>query len=281
MKLLSENKCFSGYQRIYQHASTQTKTDMRFSVFLPEAAINNKSLPVLWFLSGLTCTEENFTFKAGAQRYAAENEIIVIAPDTSPRDANIEHENDSYDLGTGAGFYVDATNSPWCENYRMYSYITKELPDLVRSELSIATTRHGICGHSMGGHGALTIGLKNPDQYHSISAFAPICAPTQCEWGRKALTAYLGQKSEQWNQYDAVELINQGFKSNNEILIDQGAGDDFLKTQLKPELLQQVCKDNNQQLNLRIQQGYDHSYYFISSFIGDHIKFHASLLHQS
>ncbi len=241
----------------------------------PEANIT--PVPVLWYLSGLTCTEENFTFKAGAQRYAAEHGIILVAPDTSPRGAGVAGEEESYDFGTGAGFYVDALVDPWKENYRMYSYIVKELPDLVFKHFPGDRMRQGISGHSMGGHGALTIGLRNPETFLSISAFSPICAPVQCPWGQKALSGYLGQDQKNWHQYDASELVASGHRSG-EILIDQGTDDDFLSSQLLPQKLEQACQAENQSLRLRMQTGYDHSYYFIASFIGDHIKFHAERL---
>ncbi len=277
MELVSQNRCFGGTQAVYSHESTQTKTPMRFSIFAPEQP-HEKKAAVLWYLSGLTCTEENFTVKAGAQRYAAEHGLCVIAPDTSPRGAKIEGEDESYDFGSGAGFYVDATESPWSGNYRMYSYITQELPELIFNEFNLDVNRQGITGHSMGGHGALTIALKNPDIYKSVSAFAPICAPSQCPWGHKALGGYLGSNSQSWQEYDAVELIKAGKKIDGTVLVDQGAADDFLNEQLKPELLQQACDENDQELNLRIHDGYDHSYYFIATFMGDHIAHHAKNL---
>ena len=250
---------------------------MQFAVYVPQTKKPGSRLPVLWFLSGLTCTEQNFITKAGAQRYAAEEGMILVAPDTSPRGAGIPGEDDSYDFGSGAGFYVDAVESPWEQNYRMYSYVAEELPQVIFSEFSADPDREGISGHSMGGHGALTIGLKNADRYQSISAFSPICSPTQCPWGEKALGGYLGSDRDAWNDYDAVRLIEAGSRSG-EILVDQGDQDEFLVEQLKPELLQQACEQGNQHLTLRMQPGYDHSYYFISSFIGDHIRFHASRL---
>ena len=277
MELVSQNRSFSGTQAVYTHESAQTKTSMRFSIFTPDQE-KGQNLPVLWYLSGLTCTEENFTVKAGAQRYAAEHGLIVIAPDTSPRGANIEGEDENYDFGSGAGFYVDATESPWSENYRMYSYVTKELPELVFNEINADASRQGITGHSMGGHGALTIALKNPETYKSASAFAPICSPTQCPWGHKALGGYLGADQTSWQDYDAVELIKFGRNVSGTILVDQGGADDFLVEQLKPELLQKACDENNQDLNLRIQEGYDHSYYFIATFMEDHIAHHAKAL---
>ena len=276
METVSEQRCFGGVQGVYRHQSQHTNTPMQFSVFVPSAAARGKC-PVLWFLSGLTCTEENFTVKAGAQKYAESYGMIVIVPDTSPRGAGIEGEGESYDFGTGAGFYLDATQAPWNENYRMYSYITQELQALVSDNFPIDCARQGITGHSMGGHGALTIGLKNPRLYRSISAFAPISSPTQCPWGQKALSGYLGDDGSAWTQYDAVELIRNGRRSG-EILVDQGEADNFLQEQLKPELLSSVCVETEQPLQLRMQPSYDHSYYFIASFIEDHIAFHASNL---
>ena len=276
MEIISEQRCFDGVQGIYRHQSVQTGTPMQFSVFVPAHA-PGEQLPVLWYLSGLTCSEENFTVKAGAQRYAAKHGLILVAPDTSPRGAGVAGEDDDYDFGSGAGFYVDATCSPWNVNYNMYSYLTRELPNLVFSNFDGNRSRQGITGHSMGGHGALTIGLKNSDVYSSISAFSPICSPTNCPWGEKALGGYLGTDRQQWQQYDAVELIRNGNRSG-EILVDQGDADDFLHDQLKPQLLEQVCLKKEQKLKLRMQHGYDHSYYFIASFIEDHIAFHAARL---
>ena len=276
MEVIGEQRCFGGVQGIYRHQSVQTATPMQFSVFVP-AHNPGENLPVLWYLSGLTCSEENFTVKAGAQRYAAEYGLILVAPDTSPRGAGIAGEDDDYDFGSGAGFYVDATRSPWDVNYNMYSYITQELPDLVFEHFDADRSRQGITGHSMGGHGALTIGLKNSDVYTSISAFSPICSPLNCPWGEKALGGYLGDDRQHWLPYDAVELIKNG-NSSGEILVDQGDADNFLHNQLKPELLEQICAEKDQKLNLRMQPGYDHSYYFIASFIEDHIVFHAARL---
>ena len=276
METVSEHRCFGGVQGVYRHQSQHTSTPMQFSAFVPSAAARGKC-PVLWFLSGLTCTEENFTVKAGAQKYAESYGMIVVVPDTSPRGAGIEGEDESYDFGTGAGFYLDATQAPWDQNYRMYSYITQELQALVSDNFPIDCARQGITGHSMGGHGALTIGLKNPNLYRSISAFAPISSPTRCPWGQKALRGYLGDDDSAWTQYDAVELIRKGHRSG-EILVDQGEADNFLQEQLKPELLSSVCVETGQPLQLRMQPGYDHSYYFIASFIEDHIEFHASSL---
>lgn len=276
MEVLSEQRCFGGVQGVYRHQSSATGTPMQFAVFTPEGS-GQKPVAALWYLSGLTCTEENFTVKAGAQQFAASHNMMLIAPDTSPRGAAIEGEDEAYDFGSGAGFYVDATRSPWNVNYRMYSYITDELQTLVTSNFPIDAERQGITGHSMGGHGALTIGLKNPQVYKSISAFAPICSPLNCPWGEKALSGYLGDDQATWADYDAVSLIESGY-SSGEILLDQGGADDFLENQLKPELLEQACNKNNQPLKLRIQPGYDHSYYFIATFIEDHVAFHANRL---
>ena len=277
MKTISEQSCFGGLQGIYEHPSSETQTGMRFAVFQPPAARKTKT-PVLWYLSGLTCTEENFTVKAGAQRRAAELGLTIVAPDTSPRGANINGEDDSYDLGTGAGFYVDASEPPWNKNYRMQSYITQELPELIERHFSVDMARQGITGHSMGGHGALTLGLKNPQQYRSISAFSPICSPIHSPWGQKALTAYVGKEQDKWQEYDANALINTGHRSQNAILIDQGANDEFLADQLNPSLFQQSCLAAEQALTLRFHAGYDHSYYFIASFMDDHLEHHARLL---
>ncbi len=287
MDIISEQHCFGGVQGIYRHQSSETGTPMQFAVFQPadpqRQKQSQKKRPVLWFLSGLTCNEENFVIKAGAQRYAAEFGIMLIAPDTSPRGADIVGEQDDYDFGSGAGFYVDATRPPWHKNYRMYSYISEELPQLIFANFAADCQRQGITGHSMGGHGALTIGLKNPDTYQSISAFSPICAPMQCAWGRKALSGYLGDNQSNWAQYDATALIKQGAGRDRhgrrgEILIDQGTADNFLDDQLKPELLKTACQQSGQPLTLRLQAGYDHSYFFIATFIKDHIAFHADRL---
>ena len=278
MKLtpISSTKCFGGKQATYSHESTYCKTTMRFAIFLPKQAEQSK-VPVLWFLSGLTCTEENATIKAGAQRYASEHGIALIMPDTSPRDTFIKNESSEYDFGSGASFYVDAIKVPWSKNYQMYSYLIDELQSLIRENFPLDMKRQGITGHSMGGHGALTIGLKHPDIFQSISAFAPICAPTQCPWGQKAFLGYLGEDTRYWDEYDATALILSGKKSG-EILIDQGSKDEFLSEQLKPELFAVACETRKQPLNLRLQNGYDHSYFFIASFMEDHIKFHANRL---
>ena len=281
LETISESRCFGGVQGVYRHQADSTRCAMRFSVFRPPAAEAGK-VPVLWFLSGLTCTEENFTVKAGAQRDAAEHGLMLIAPDTSPRgkdDEGVEVPDDpAYDFGVGAGFYVDATENPWARHYRMYSYVTEELPNLVRNHFPADADRQGITGHSMGGHGALVCALRNPGLYRSVSAFAPIAAPGRCPWGEKALGGYLGADRKAWADYDSCALIAGGAKPPGPILVDQGEADPFLAEQLKPELLEEACRKAGVDLNLRRQPGYDHSYFFIASFIGDHIVHHAKTL---
>ena len=274
---ISEAKAFGGKQFVFSHASEETGTDMRVAVYLPPAA-DTASVPVLWFLSGLTCTEDNFTVKAGAQRYASELGIALIAPDTSPRGDTVPDDPDgAYDFGLGAGFYVDATEAPWSANYRMRSYIEKELPALLGQAQPLDMARQAITGHSMGGHGALTIALRNPDRFKSVSAFAPICSPMNCPWGEKALTGYIGTDKADWRQYDACALIEDGARVP-EILVDQGLADGFLEGQLKPELLEAACGSSDIGLTMRRQDGYDHSYYFIASFMEDHLRWHAERL---
>jgi S-formylglutathione hydrolase len=265
MKSLNRTKCFGGNVEFFEHASEQTGTPMRFAVFLPPQSQSQK-VPALFWLSGLTCTEENFMQKAGAQRVAAELGLALIAPDTSPRGANIPGESESWDFGLGAGFYVNATQAPWSKHYRMYDYVLVELRELILKNFPIDSARLGISGHSMGGHGALVLGLRNPEVFKSISAFAPIAAPSQCPWGQKALKNYLGDNPADWKNYDASELLKTT-KFKGEILVDQGTEDKFLKEQLMPEKLES-------QVKLRMQSGYDHSYYFVSSFIEDHLRFH-------
>ena len=250
---------------------------MEFSVFVPPHGKGVK-LPVLYYLSGLTCTQDNVTTKGGFQRVAAELGLAIVCPDTSPRGTNYPSEDDAYDFGTGAGFYVDATREPWSASYKMYSYVTKELPALIARHFPIDPARSGIFGHSMGGHGALTIGLKNPEQYRSISAFSPIVAPSQVPWGQKALAGYLGDDRDSWAQYDATQLVRSGKTVEGKILIDQGTGDNFLTEQLKPEIFGEACKQAGQSVQIRLQEGYDHSYYFISTFMEDHLRHHAGLL---
>lgn len=276
--IIEEHRCFNGVQGVYSHQSSLTNCLMRFAVFLP-AITKTEKVPALYWLSGLTCNEQNFITKAGAQRIADELGLIIIVPDTSPRGIEIAGDRESYDFGVGAGFYVDATEYPWIEHYQMSRYISDELPQLISQHFPVITERTGIFGHSMGGHGALVFALKNPQQYRSVSAFAPICAPMQCPWGRKAFTGYLGQDEEVWKNYDATELVEKKGWSNSSILIDQGLQDPFLQEQLKPDLFQAACLRAGVQLNLRMQKGYDHSYYFIASFIEDHLRYHASLLY--
>ena len=273
-ELLSEHACFGGIQRSYQHNSREIGLPMRFSVFLPEQARAGK-VPALFYLAGLTCTEETFMIKAGAQRVAAEQGLILITPDTSPRGAGIAGESDSWDFGLAAGFYVDATEAPWNSHYRMYSYVL-ELYQTAILELPVDAARIGIFGHSMGGHGALVLALRNPGLFRSVSAFAPICAPTQCPWGTNAFSRYLGSNKEEWLQYDASALMaNRRTPFPNGILIDQGLTDKFLQDQLFPETFEQACKKAQQPLDLRRHAGYDHGYYFISTFVEDHIRFHS------
>jgi len=276
LETLSTNKAHGGTQGVYRHASTATGTAMTFSVFIPDHAEGAK-LPVLWYLSGLTCTHANVTEKGEYRAACAEHGVIFIAPDTSPRGDAVP-DDEAYDFGKGAGFYVDATEEPWAANFRMRSYVEDELPALILREFPQADlSRQGITGHSMGGHGALTIGLRNPDRFRSVSAFAPICAPSQCPWGEKALTGYLGGDREDWRAYDACAMIADGLKIA-ELLVDQGDADAFLSEQLKPELLAQACQDAGIDLTLRMQPGYDHSYYFISTFLPEHVAWHAARL---
>lgn len=274
LQRIEHRACFGGWQDVYEHASRTLGCTMRFAVYLPPQA-GTQRLPVLYWLSGLTCTEQNFITKAGAQRYAAEHGVILVAPDTSPRGDDVA-DADGYDLGKGAGFYVNATQAPWAAHYRMYDYLVDELPALVEANFPVNDAR-AISGHSMGGHGALTIALKNPGRYRSVSAFSPIVAPSQVPWGEKALGAYLGEDRETWKAYDTVALI-AGAPERLPLLVDQGDADEFLQTQLKPELLQAAADAAGHPLTLRLQPGYDHSYYFIASFIGEHIAHHAKAL---
>ena len=271
---IAQNRCFGGVQGTYSHESTTTGCTMRFGVYLPPQA-ETRQVPLLYWLSGLTCTEENFIIKAGAQRVAAELGIALVVPDTSPRGLDIPGEAANYDFGLGAGFYVDATVAPWSLGYRMYSYVVRELRDVVTAGFPIDSSRAGIFGHSMGGHGALTIALKNPQKYKSLSAFAPIAAPIQSPWGVKAFSGYLGAYRAAWSQYDATELVKAGHKFAGGILIDQGTADKFLADQLKPELLVSACKAAGQEIYLQMREGYDHGYFFIQSFIDDHLRHHA------
>jgi len=274
-EIINSSRMFAGEVQFHRHASTACACDMEFSVFVPPQA-KQGPCPVLWWLSGLTCTAENFTTKAGAQRFAAEHGLLVVAPDTSPRGKDVANDN-GYDLGQGAGFYLNATQAPWSKHYRMYDYIVEELPELVAAQFPADLHRQGISGHSMGGHGALTIALKNPGRYQSVSAFAPVVAPTQCPWGEKAFTAYLGEDREAWKAHDASCLV-AGAKERLPILVDQGDADGFLEEQLKPEIFRQACEAARHPLELRMQPGYDHSYYFIATFMGDHVAHHAKAL---
>jgi S-formylglutathione hydrolase len=273
---ISETACFGGRIGFYRHRSTVNDCDMQFSVFVPPQAEHGK-VPVLTFLSGLTCTEENFMVKSGAQRVAAELGLILVSPDTSPRGEGVPDDPDEdYDMGLAAGFFLNATQEPWSRHYHMYDYITKELPPLIFNHFPADAGRHGLTGHSMGGHGALTIGLRNPDTYGSLSAFAPISTTLHSPWGRKALGYYLGDDTTAWADYDACEVARRSGEVTkyDRILVDQGADDPFLAEQLQPERLAAACEESGLPLELRIHDGYDHGYYFISTFIEEHLKFH-------
>ena len=276
METLSENRAYGGVQGIYSHASAETGTEMTFSVYVPPHE-EGARLPVLWYLSGLTCTHANVTEKGEYRRACAEHGIIFVAPDTSPRGEDVPDAEDEYDFGKGAGFYVDAVQEPWQKHYRMRSYIESELPELLAAHFPVDMDRQSITGHSMGGHGALTIGLRKADRFRSISAFAPIVAPSQVPWGEKALGRYLGDDRAAWREYDALALIEDGARHPH-ILVDQGTADDFLEEQLKPGLLALACRKAGMQASIRMQDGYDHSYYFISTFMGDHVAWHAKHL---
>jgi S-formylglutathione hydrolase len=276
LEILSEQQCYGGKQGFYKHRSVSTGTEMRFAAYLPPQASAGK-VPVLYYLAGLTCTEETATIKAGAQAHAGRHGLMLVMPDTSPRDAGIPDEDLDWDFGTGAGFYVDATREPWSRHYRMYSYVTEELRSLVNANFPARSEATGIFGHSMGGHGALTIALKNPKTYRSVSAFAPICAPLRVPWGIKAFSGYLGDDRAAWVEHDACELVRRG-ASPHRILVDQGRSDQFLDEQLRPELFDEACRSVGQELELRMHDGYDHSYYFIQTFMGDHIAHHAAVL---
>ena len=276
IKVRSTHACFDGTVSFYSHVSSQTKTKMNFSIFFPDEKINS-NVPGLIYLAGLTCTDETFITKAGALKYASEHGMALICPDTSPRDAGVDGEDKDWDFGTGAGFYLDAEKEPWAQNYRMYSYITKELICIMDNEFDIDIKKIGIFGHSMGGHGALTIFLKNQDIFKSVSAFAPICNPMKCPWGKKAFTNYLGTEIEKWKSYDACHLVTKN-PTSVEILVDQGLSDAFLKEQLYPHKFLEACKSANVNLKFRQHEGYDHGYYFISTFMADHVEHHAKIL---
>jgi S-formylglutathione hydrolase len=278
-EVISQHHCFGGVVGFYRHDSSSTGSSMRFSVFVPPQALSAPA-PVLYYLAGLTCTEETFMIKAGAQRVAAELGLVLVAPDTSPRGLKLPGESDSWDFGVGAGFYVDATQEPWSAHYRMYTYVTQELRQLVQHGFPVDPARTGIFGHSMGGHGALTLGLRNPDLYRSVSAFAPIAAPRQCPWGQKAFTGYLGPDRGQWSAYDATELV-AGVKNaatRPHILIDQGLADPFLEQQLHPHLFEAAARKVGYPLTLRRHERYDHGYYFMSTFMADHLRHHGKIL---
>ncbi len=274
---LSVNKTFGGWQKQYSHRSAVLNCNMRFAIYLPPQASNGKKVPVLYWLSGLTCTDENFMHKAGALRMAAELGIAIVAPDTSPRGEDVA-DDDGYDLGKGAGFYVNATQAPWNRHYQMYDYVVNELPHLIESTFPVSDKR-SIAGHSMGGHGALTIAMKNPKRYSSVSAFSPISNPMDCPWGQKAFTAYLGKNKDDWRVYDASELMRKATQFVP-AKVDQGESDDFLAEQLKPETLTAAAQVSGYPLELNLHQGYDHSYYFISSFIEEHLRFHHAHLNK-
>ncbi|EAR22020.1 S-formylglutathione hydrolase [Nitrococcus mobilis] len=276
VELSERHRCFGGQVEFYRHWSTACNTPMRFSIFLPPQAEHGK-VPVLYWLSGLTCTEENFIEKSGAQRYAAEHGIMLVAPDTSPRGLNLPGEDDAYDFGSGAGFYLNATQAPWNAHYRMYDYVVEELPALIASTFPADVQRTGVFGHSMGGHGALTVALRNPERYRSVSAFAPICAPSLSPWGKKAFSAYLGSDESTWQKYNAHHLV-RSTASRLPLLVDQGTADQFITEQLMPWELEKACREVDYPLTLRFQAGFDHSYYFISTFMRDHLAYHASAL---
>lgn len=273
LELLSATKSFGGWLKRYQHRSTTLGCEMIFAIFLPPAA-EEKDVPLLWWLSGLTCNDENFMQKAGAHRVAAELGLAIVCPDTSPRGTNLPGEHDSYDFGSGAGFYINARKAPWNKHYQMYDYVTQELPALVGEHFPL-NGREAISGHSMGGHGALVCALKNPERYTSVSAFAPIANPTQCPWGEKAFSGYLGDNREAWKEWDACELIRAGDTTCPPLMVDQGEADNFYRDgQLRPAALQEACEETTLPLTLRMQPGYDHSYFFIASFIDEHLRFH-------
>lgn len=280
IETISEHGCFGGKMGFYRHRSAVNNCDMQFAVFVPPG-VAKKSVPVLTYLSGLTCTEETFMIKSGAQRMAAKLGLMLVSPDTSPRGDDVPDDPDgAYDFGIAAGFYLNATKKPWSKNFQMYDYVTRELPEIIFSEFPGDAGRQGIFGHSMGGHGALTIGLKSPETFTSISAFAPICSPMNCPWGQKALSNYLGKDRATWPAYDATELVKNigAARPRHKILIDQGQADQFLAQELHPHLFEAACAEHSVDLDLRRHDGYDHGYYFISTFMEDHLKHHSKLL---
>ncbi|MCB1679975.1 MAG: S-formylglutathione hydrolase [Halioglobus sp.] len=277
MEQIAENRCFGGRQLRYRHRSQVLDCDMTFSLYLPPQA-RTGPVPLVWWLSGLTCTDENFVTKAGAQRCAAQLGLAIVAPDTSPRGDNVPDDPEgAYDLGLGAGFYVNATRAPWDRHYRMYDYVLQELPALLAKHDALDSSRASICGHSMGGHGALVMALRNPERFRSVSAFAPICSPLNCPWGEKALGAYLGPDRDTWRAYDTTQLLAES-ERHLPLLVDQGGADDFLEEQLRTPLLQAAAAAAGYPATIRLQAGYDHSYFFIASFIGEHLAFHAGHL---
>jgi S-formylglutathione hydrolase len=276
MEIVSENKSHGGRQIVARHQSSATSSEMSFSIFLPPQAESGATLPLVWFLSGLTCSPMNVTEKGEYRAACAELGLIFVAPDTSPRGDDVPDVED-YDFGKGAGFYVDSTQEPWAKNFRMWTYVTEELPALVEQEFPVDIARQGITGHSMGGHGALTVGLRNPGRFRSVSAFSPIVAPSQVPWGSKALGGYFGADEQAWRRHDAIALIEDGARLP-ELLVDVGSDDPYLDNQLRPELLERACADAGIALTLRRQPGYDHSYYFVSSFMADHLRWHSQRL---
>lgn len=279
IELISSNKCFGGYQKVYSHHSKELDCEMKFAIYLPPGSDEpSVKLPVLYWLSGLTCNELNFVQKAGAQKYAAEHNIIIVCPDTSPRGLDLPGQDDSYDFGTGAGFYVDAITDPWNKHYKMFTYVTKELIEVVNHNFSTLENVQSIFGHSMGGHGALISALRCPGLYKSVSAFSPIANPTKCPWGKKAFTGYLGTDTTLWNEWDATELVKKYNGPPLQLLVDQGTDDEFLEGQLFPENLLMACQDANVICVYNKRHGYDHSYFFIASFVGEHIACHAKFL---
>lgn len=273
LKPLKSHKVFNGLTQFWEHDSKETKTKMKFSTFIPAGEVRG----ALIFLAGLTCTEENFIVKAGAQKFLADAGLMVLCPDTSPRGLDLPSEHESWDFGSGAGFYVDAVTPGYRDNYRMYSYVVNEIHELLQTQFKIPNVKISISGHSMGGHGALVIGLRHPDKFSSVSAFSPIAHPSVCPWGTKAFTGYLGENKNDWKKYDATELVKQGLRHPAPIYIDQGSNDEFLEKQLLPADFENACREFGQELKFQYREGYDHSYYFISSFIQDHILFHAKL----
>lgn len=278
---VSAVRCCGGWLKTYSHESAVNQCQMRFAVYLPPQAKADDNLPVLYWLSGLTCTEENFMAKSGAQRFAAKHGIILVAPDTSPRGEDVPDDPEgAWNFGLGAGFYVNATQAPWNKHYHMYDYVTKELPELIEADFGVDATRKSISGHSMGGHGALMIALKNPGAYKSVSAFAPIVAPTQCPWGEKAFSNYLGDDHTQWLEYDTCHLVTNNHDVKLPLFVTQGNADSFLQEQLKPELLEKACQNAEHPLQMERHPEYDHSYYFITSFIEQHMLYHAKALNE-